>query len=554
MDDKPLSLRQGLFYLLVLLLVLFLSVPIPAGASGWESVPQYFGHVTLHLSVDYQTTIHETLYDVHQEGHVFIQVDGVDFTGANYWPRGTVRGTLDTTLTMTIKDGSIVSNFSGKIDRAFGNGQGPDPCLKINRTLGRYAFSLPHVDAEGPATVTIHSSDGNLEDTGQHTCEINPLVPDNYRLGADPVRGDSFDLEASEISGSYNSTGELLHDDYSNLGCRAPVTVTASWHFSFERPQLKADAGGPYTVERGQPVALDGSASTGLIKQYSWTFSPAGDCPEDLSPGASKTGVRSSVVPLCSMTATLTVTDGAEEDSAEVPITVTPRDWHTPLRHVSEEVELEGAEPPLILGGILIRYVGAINTCALDASQGEDFHLFHPPEADGSWEGGGYTLRQVQDPEGPFDTWWYVDDYRVEIMRVTAINPYLLPGDLVPLAGAEPFYEANVKRGADVAGYLQAVRDHEYEHSMLRKEALASLDPAEKVEKRSAAERDRLKQELDKLIREAEKEICIRGADPLAISWSGELWFPENDTGLYQRTATVVVGGEKGMNAPSVCE
>ena len=105
-----------------------------------------------------------------------------------------------------------------------------------------------------------------------------------------------------------------------------------------------------------------------------------------------------------------------------------------------------------------------------------------------------------------------------------------------------------------MAGYLQAVRDHEYEHSLRRKLALASFDPAEKVEKRSGAQRDRLKQELDKLIREAEKEICIRGADPLDISWAGDLWFPENDTGLYQRTAPVVVGGEKNMNVPSVCK
>ncbi len=522
MHGKPMSIRRGLLSPLFLLLLLLLPTPIPAGASGWETVRQFYGHVTLHHSVDHQTTIDETHYDVHQEGHVFIQVDGVDFDGAYYRPRGTVRGTLETTLTMTIKDGSIVSTFSGKIDRTFGNGQGPDPCLEINRALGRYAFSLSIVDAEGPATVTIQSSDAHLEDTGQHTCEINPLVPDQYRLGADPVRGVPFDLEASEISGSYTSNGELWHDDYSNLGCRAPVTVTANWHFSFERPELRADAGGPYNVERGQPVTLDGSASTGLIRDYRWTFAPAGDCPESFDSGAGKSGVRSSVVPLCPMTATLTVTDGAEEDSAAVPITVTPRDWRTPFQHVQPEVELEGAEPPLILGGILIRYVGAINTCALDASQGEDFHLFHPPAADGSWEGGGYILRQVQDPEGPFDGWWYVDDYRVEIMRVTAINPYLLPGGPPPLAGSEPFYEANQKRGADVAGYLQAVRDHEYEHSLRRKLALASFDPAEKVEKRSGAQRDRLKQELDKLIREAEKEICIRGADPLDISWAGD--------------------------------
>ena len=45
---------------------------------------------------------------------------------------------------------------------------------------------------------------------------------------------------------------------------------------------MKADPGGPYSIERGKPLRLDGSKSSGRIGEYRWTFSEhPGSLPAD---------------------------------------------------------------------------------------------------------------------------------------------------------------------------------------------------------------------------------------------------------------------------------
>jgi hypothetical protein len=73
-----------------------------------------------------------------------------------------------------------------------------------------------------------------------------------------------------------------------------------------------ADAGGPYTVVRGETLQLDASKSKGDDLEYSWTFVPR--C-ADGSAGTGS-GVRPSVTFVCDTDITLEVTNGTATDRA----------------------------------------------------------------------------------------------------------------------------------------------------------------------------------------------------------------------------------------------
>jgi hypothetical protein len=99
----------------------------------------------------------------------------------------------------------------------------------------------------------------------------------------------------------------------------APITTT--WTFTAHTRQLTAVPGGPYDVQRAQPVQLDGSQSQpgdSAIVAYDWSWHPkpwASDCENNgdfrqlASPG--KSGEVISIVPLCDLELVLTVTDEA---------------------------------------------------------------------------------------------------------------------------------------------------------------------------------------------------------------------------------------------------
>ena len=321
-------------------------------------------------------------------------------------------------------------------------------------------------------------------------------------------------------------------------------------------PQVvRAEPGGPYTVVRGEPLTLDGSASVGENLTYEWTFAPK-DCPADAPgrTGAKLEGPTPKVTLLCSMNVTLTVSDGIKSDRKTVAVTVLPRDWKTPFNHVPEE----GSVPPgggrPVLEGVSranpatgsVRMVGGQNVCALDPAAAD--HILHPLPSGDSWEHTGYELRQVAEPGGPFDGYWFVSAYSIRIERQTLINPYLLPS-AAGFGDTKSFYAANKEWGTDVDGYLAAIRAHEGTgpggHSGLMRQAKMRADPALTIEPQvGASGEEALRTRVDDEIRRAEFRICGAAKDPLPEIWRGRLVYLQIDTYQWiKMDAPTIVGG-----------
>ena len=169
---------------------------------------------------------------------------------------------------------------------------------------------------------------------------------------------------------------------------------------------LVADPGGPYTVARATRSWLDGSGSypASQIKSYVWTFSnPAPKCVAKPA-GGRKTGVTPTVVMLCNMKVTLTVSNGSRTASASVMINVRPRKWRTSVRQVSVRVGGGGYK----WTGPVIDWVAGVNESACPGVVGNMDAMICPLARHTSWYNRGYQLVQVQDPGGPFDRYWYV--------------------------------------------------------------------------------------------------------------------------------------------------
>ena len=221
---------------------------------------------------------------------------------------------------------------------------------------------------------------------------------------------------------------------------------------------------------------------------------------------------------------------------------VTPRkDFRTPFEHVSEEGTLPNSDRPSCrvtgknakgekeyTGG----WVGGENTCAIDppASSAEPAHIFHPdPEKAGKDD--LYTLAIVEDSNGPWDGFYYFKDWKLVVKRKTFLNMCIVVNAPPVFAGmSKNFYQANVERGNDVAGYLEAVRKHEKQHSDLMQQALAACDPAKDVEKTYGKDKGKLGQDADSRIRDAAKRVHERAKDPLPEIWHGILAVPQDDT------------------------
>ena len=336
------------------------------------------------------------------------------------------------------------------------------------------------------------------------------------------------------------------------------VTATLIPH---EEKPLKANPGGPYTVERGGAVQLDGSKSTGSITEYKWTFQPGAGCLDGLSLDAAELkGATQDVTLLCPVTATLTVTDGKDTDSATVPITVTPRSWwDTPFSEYPEGLSTAGAP----WCGTTV-FSGGQNICALCEGTPNEVTILHPAAEGGSWEkSGGYEISQVNEPGGPFDGYWYVSKYSMEVDRRILINPYILPpdegGKNLP-SGMGNVYQQNLAMGNDLSKYVSAVRQHEEDHSVLMKNALDQAKPAEKVEKLFDKDRNVVKTKADEILQKTENKICENSQDSkvkptMPIRWRGQMYCPsiwKNEWfGPGKKDPLMQVGGYyKGASCP----
>jgi hypothetical protein len=310
---------------------------------------------------------------------------------------------------------------------------------------------------------------------------------------------------------------------------------------------------------RAATRTLDGSDSTGDIQSYRWTFSPApcsggpsacaGAC-EAARPksNAEKRGEHVTIKPLCSVIAKLTVSDGRDEDSDTVEVTVNPRSdgWRTTVHHRSVKTPVSGAPSGAPIGPPSASCTPApANDCRIDLAAG-----LNVPDPDGcageefrgsrifcpllgtrrTWNGRGYTLARVSDPGGPFDGYFYVKNAVLTVKRLAYINPDLLPGST--------FYNHNKASGAPIDEFVAAVEGHEgwgdsskpeTGHSQIMRALVTDPDgrndPRREIERLFAATAADVQSDADRKIKEIDTFIDEKADDPLALLWQGTLYF-----------------------------
>ena len=324
-----------------------------------------------------------------------------------------------------------------------------------------------------------------------------------------------------------------------------------------ELEPLKANPGGPYSIDRANlSFQLDGSKSTGSITEYRWTFKPGAGCPAAVSlDGAELKSMSPQVTLLCPVTATLTVTDGKDTDSASVTVTVVPRDWQTSFAMSADGIDQSPlAGRPWFDNPSGNGYEGGSNICGLCEGTANENTNLHPPPKGGSWEkSGGYEITQISEPDGPFDGYWYVSKYEMQINRKIVFNRYILPltsgGRELPY-NMGSFYQHNIDEGyPSVAKYLTGVRQHEQDHTDRIKATLQSVDPVKEIEQLFETNHDDVKTRADTKLQETEKTICQKSNDasqpPMRVTWSGKLLFPTSDTNQWKEGTTSVGGYRK---------
>jgi hypothetical protein len=254
-----------------------------------------------------------------------------------------------------------------------------------------------------------------------------------------------------------------------------PVNWSVSWTIKPKPNALRAVPQATSPVERATVVSFDGTASTGDITTYLWTLKPV-DCPQG-GETVELQGARQQVMLLCSVAATLKVSDGTNADEKTINVRVVPRrNWKVDFKHNERtgKVRLSFREPVFAFGS---------NVCDVEPVEHPDnskLDTVHWNHARIRWwsEGAGYTLKKVED-DGPFKSLWYVAENHLRVHRRTLINSRLLPdGDI---------YEDNVlagnKRIMDLLG--EAVLAHERMHSTLMQEILnreKALDIVKRIE------------------------------------------------------------------------
>jgi hypothetical protein len=382
------------------------------------------------------------------------------------------------------------------------------------------------------------------------------LKSHNYGCGVDQHQTDRVPFAGSlEGDVSITSDGETIFQVNNTRTFTNPnvpwlvYTVTTSGELK-GTTDLEADPGGPYEAERGETVTLDASDSKGKIQSYKWTFQD----PPANGPGAEALPVRADAVKqgktvtvtvLKSIKITLEVSDGQNKASKATSIVVHPRKWKTKFKHVDDEGVYK-VGPPRRRG-----WEGGINVCSVD--QKAD-HIFHPAQSFGTWKNAGYTLERVNDPKGPFDEYYFVNDYTLEITRQALINRYITeasPLTILHIDGKDYNFHAGNRRLEKKFGlppavqpYLTAVRAHEKMHSTLMRGALRKVEPAREVEKEFGRDPSSVEFRVDKAIEAAWDEITTASKDyPDAPDmWAGSLAVPDpGDPRGYSFVSTAVL-------------
>ena len=328
--------------------------------------------------------------------------------------------------------------------------------------------------------------------------------------------------------GTGSLTGTYRDGDYS-----------IGWSFTGlpRRNDLRANPGGPYSVKRAGRVRLDGSGSRPRreITEYKWKFKTIpGDCEGIPSQESRKDGRVVRVVALCGIRATLTVVDrDGDRDSKSTVVNVKPRGpsgWRTPFAHREKTGDPQTPRNPpsatsVGSGNYAFSLFGGLN---ISDCGGSDDEILCPLAGRGrSWLGNGYELARVNDPRGPFDGFFYVGSSQLRVKRAGLINPTILPGST--------FYQHNLGAGRDVAGFVNAIRQHEgmgngtprSGHSLAMKEVLqtANGDARRVIEKLFAPAREGTKNRVDRALEAIERRLDRESDDPLPDIWTGAIDF-----------------------------
>jgi len=357
--------------------------------------------------------------------------------------------------------------------------------------------------------------------------------------------------EASGDSGAYRDP--VLYEGFQTravpkgmsplAGTHSEGSAEWSWNFSgTPRPasSLEADPGGPYRVKRAGRVKLDGSGSRPRreIDEYKWSFRPGpSDCPDDIPARTThKQGRATKVVALCGVRATLTVVDrDGDRDSASTVVNVLPRGpggWRTPFAHREKtgDPRTPRAVPSATSvggGNYAFSLFGGLNVSDCGAAAASSEILCPLLGKEGTWLGNGYELNRVDDPNGPFDGYSYVASSQVRVKLAGLINPSIKPGS--------DFYRHNLAGGRDVAGFLNAIRQHEglgngtphSGHSGIMKAITQSPtgDARRVIERLFGPDREGARKRVDKALHGIERRLDRESADPLAHVWTGDIDF-----------------------------
>ena len=311
------------------------------------------------------------------------------------------------------------------------------------------------------------------------------------------------------------------------------------------------------TSLRAERVTLDGSASgpRKCIRAYRWTFAPGDNCHGADLAESTKTGPTPTIVPLCSLVATLTVLgDTGKRAQTTARVRVRPRTgaFTTPdVRHEEKRVADSRIDDPPFMhpgedygdrnGGIVL---GLNVSACRSGSRAAPFLC--PDVAGGSGIGKRYTLATVHDAGGPFDGFSYVATAPLTIERIGILNHWFLPGGPIVAPGQPSFYDYTRTHGTDVAGFVAAAAAHEgmgmagrlaTGHSG-RLQAHISVpnrdsDPRRTLESRFGRSRAALRDEVDRELSAISAVLATATRDPLPEIWSGKVWLYDPELGTW---------------------
>ena len=252
--------------------------------------------------------------------------------------------------------------------------------------------------------------------------------------------------------------------------------VEASWRLTRKSPKVRAVIKGTKTIERGSVITLNGTSSTGAIKNYLWEFEIDGDCYGEVEEEKlTLKGKKVSFKALCHFTAFLTVEDGDTSHTSSYNVEVVERKgpkWRT--RFSSKKGH------PLTSKIFYELMPLGVNQCAFHSGDETSGHYIHTDDrGNKTWKDSGYTIAKVQDG-GPFSGLYYIESQKLEVNRLERVNKNLLPGGEV--------YQLNEAQNnlANLNALAIQVKVHEKAHSTLLELALQELgeerDPAHKIE------------------------------------------------------------------------